>query len=130
MRYRLPKTERLKSQKSIKELFDKGSSFFLYPFKVVYRTGDTDGRVLPKILVSVSKRKIPKAVDRNLMKRRIREAYRLNKGLLLEASRSLEFGLVYVSADEMDFHKLEGIVKKVLQRILEEVKKQKHETDN
>ncbi|MCS5491993.1 ribonuclease P protein component [Algoriphagus limi] len=129
MNFRLPKTERLHSQKSIKELFDKGSSFFLYPFKVLYLVKDLEehSSAPNQILFSVSKRKIKKATGRNLMKRRMREAYRINKHLLSNSSRQLFIGLLYVSSEAMDFKSLEEKTKKVLERIYSEVKNQPHE---
>ena len=79
------KEERLNSKKKIKELFDKGSSFYLFPFKVIYLEQvplDSGKSPCHQIMISVPKRKFKKAVDRNLIKRRIREAYRLNKSII------------------------------------------------
>src|SRR5690554_6622772 len=77
----LSKEERLCSKRSIDGLFAKGSSFVLYPFRfVVLQSPDEQPA---KILFSVSKRKFRKAVDRNWIKRRMREAYRLNKNFIL-----------------------------------------------
>lgn len=95
---KFPKSERLHSRKSIKELFDKSSSFFLYPFKVNFLVSETAGT--DQVLISVSKRKLRKATDRNWVKRRIREAYRLNKHLLAgKAGSHKHIGLIYVSSD-------------------------------
>ena len=71
---RLKKKERLSGKKSIQELFDKGSSFYLYPFKVHFLKAGAH-----QFLVSVPKSLFKRAVDRNLIKRRVREGYRLNK---------------------------------------------------
>jgi ribonuclease P protein component len=84
MNSQLPKNERLHSKKLIKELFDKGSSFFLYPFKVMVLDINIDIQETNQVLFSVSKKKLKKAVDRNLIKRRMREAYRLNKQILMD----------------------------------------------
>ncbi|KPQ08657.1 MAG: ribonuclease P protein component RnpA [Algoriphagus marincola HL-49] len=122
MNFRLPKSERLHSQKLIKELFDKSSSFFLYPFKVLYLEGEETNGDCPQVLFSVSKRKINKAVSRNLMKRRMREAYRINKHLLSESSSRLFIGLIYVSSDIMEFKQVEEKIKLILHRINKEQK--------
>ena len=78
-RYTFGKNERLSKEKHIQELFDKGSSFYLFPFKVFFMPHPDPAPSAHQVLVSVSKRNFKRAVDRNLIKRRIREAYRLNK---------------------------------------------------
>lgn len=114
MNYRLQKDERLHSKKSIKELFEKGSSFFLYPFKVLHLNVDAETN---QVLFSVSKRKVKKAVDRNFLKRRVKEAYRLNKGLLASSDTKFCIGLLYVSSEFHDFHAIQAKVQKILRRI-------------
>jgi len=71
------KEERLHGKKDIQELFDKGSSFYLYPFRCRFLADNDAGP--HRILISVSRRNFRRASDRNLIKRRIREAYRRNK---------------------------------------------------
>jgi len=81
-KFTFKKEERLFKEKIIQELFDKGSSFYLYPFKVFYSPNRDRQYPYHQILISVSKKNFKKAVDRNLIKRRIREGYRLNKNQL------------------------------------------------
>ena len=81
------KSERLCSKKILSELFKKGSpsvqTFYLFPFRVLYIPHDPDHTGdLPAIVITVPKRGFKRAVDRNLIRRRVREAYRLNKVLL------------------------------------------------
>ena len=78
-KFTFKKEERLLKEKIIQELFDKGSSFYLYPFKVFFLPNRDSQYPYHQILISVSKKNFKKAVDRNLIKRRIREGYRLNK---------------------------------------------------
>jgi ribonuclease P protein component len=112
------KKERLHSKKLIKELFDKGSSFFLYPFKVIYL--DEPGISDNQLLVSVSKKKLKKATDRNHIKRRVKEAYRLNKNLLCTGHGVAKLvALIYVSKDLAEFHQIAPKVIKILKRIPE-----------
>jgi len=73
------KEERLNKELWIKELFDKGSSFHLYPFNHLYLPHPQPEYPVTQVLISVSSRHFKRAVDRNLIKRHIREAYRLNK---------------------------------------------------
>lgn len=117
MNHTLSKNERLHSKKSIKELFDKGSSFFLYPFKVLYLDRPKDSIETNQVLFSVSKKKIKKAVDRNQVKRRIKEGYRLNKHLLSNAEVKKNIALIYVSSDIPSFKKIEPIIQKILVRL-------------
>lgn len=85
MKFTFSKSERLTHSKIIDSLFEKDSLVveerFVYPFRVLYIRENpyVSDQANPQILISVPKRKFSKAVDRNTLKRRIREAYRLNK---------------------------------------------------
>lgn len=84
-RNKFKKEERLCNKRLIHVLYESGSSFILYPYRVVFLP--TDEIALPvQVLISVPKRMFKHAVDRNLLKRRIREAYRLQKNSLLYPS--------------------------------------------
>ncbi len=84
MKQNLPKTERLSGVIPIEKLFTDGNSFIVYPLRVVFRLSETTGDFPVKILAGVSKKRFKKATDRNLIKRHIREAYRLNKETIVE----------------------------------------------
>lgn len=74
------RNEKLKSRKHIEKLFAEGKSFTVFPIKVFYlRQSMKEGDVLPQAGVGVSARNFRKAVDRNRIKRLLREAYRLQK---------------------------------------------------
>jgi ribonuclease P protein component len=81
-KFTFKKEERLSREKTIQELFEKGSSFYLYPFKVYFMQNPNPDSATHQVLISVSKKNFKRAVDRNSIKRRIREAYRRNKNLL------------------------------------------------
>ena len=84
-RHTFPKEEHLCRKKLIEELFSKqGSSFGVYPLRIVWIPAPTPTNAPPQVLISVSKRTFKRAVDRNRLKRLIREAYRLNKYRLTE----------------------------------------------
>ncbi|WP_262910323.1 ribonuclease P protein component [Rhodoflexus caldus] len=117
----LPKRERLKSKKMIQELFAKGSSLFLYPFKIAYLMPSSAADVgkLPQILVSVSRRNFRRAHDRNLIKRRCREIYRVYKSELLARKRQLPayLGIIYVGKKHETFAFMQQQLREVLDRL-------------
>jgi ribonuclease P protein component len=92
------KEEKLNKEIWIQELFEKGSSFHLYPFKVIYLPHPDTQYPITQVLISVSKRLFKRAVDRNLIKRRIREAYRLNKHHL-PATRQWLIAYIYIAKE-------------------------------
>jgi len=97
--------ERLSGKKRIEGLFKKGSSFYLDAVQVRHLKMDNQD-VPHQVLVTVSKRHFKRAVDRNLIKRRMREAYRLNKHLIAEV-HPLYIGFVYISRDILTFHDIQ-----------------------
>lgn len=105
------KEERLCSQKIIGELFTSGESFLAYPLKVVFLKTDSLESHPIQAAFTVSKRNFKRAVKRNLLKRRMREAYRLNKSGLYEelAARNIKLSMmfVYVGKDIMEFAAIE-----------------------
>lgn len=114
--------ERLKKEKLIKELFSKGSSFNLYPFRIMYLPNPDDAP-FHQVLFTASTRNFKKAVDRNKIKRRSREAYRLQKTQLNETPKLL-IGFIYIAKEILDYNQISGAVSKALNR-LNEVKMKK-----
>ena len=109
---RFSKDERLCSRIAIQELFDTGSGFNKYPIRIVFlkKTAETAETHI-QVLVSVSKKKFKRANKRNLLKRRMREAYRLNKSVIYEAlgkqSVLLNMGIIYLSSDILPYKDIE-----------------------
>jgi ribonuclease P protein component len=102
--YRFTKEERLCNKRLIDSLFHKGSSFLLYPFRIVWLKESLPHHAPVQILISVPKKKFKRAVDRNLIRRRIREAYRLKKAehlypFLNEHSSGLILAISYIGND-------------------------------
>ena len=114
-----PKKEKLCNEKDISNLFKKSKSIYLYPFKLYY-FGSSPVGVLPKILFSVPKKNFKKAVDRNNIKRKLREAYRLNKfKVLIQAPTYYfsELAIVYIAKENIIYHTLEEKLNLILLRL-------------
>ncbi len=122
LKFTFPKSERLHSKKLIQELFTEGSSFYLYPFKLIYlKQPDAES---DQVLISVSKKKFKHAVTRNLIKRRIKEAYRLNKHLIShkdDASDKVLIGYIYTGKEVLPYQLIEAKLKKSLYRLIKEL---------
>jgi ribonuclease P protein component len=113
-RHTLSKTERLKSYKRIRILFAQGQKFKVFPLVVYFLVHAEEVGVVDEILqmgVSVGKRHFKRAVDRNLLKRRIREAYRKQKHELKETLTALGISMdiffVYSNARISDYAEIE-----------------------
>ena len=123
---KFPKSERLSQKSSINELFQRGKSFTDYPLKVIYlkRSKEDFGEMPHQILVTVPKKNFKRAVDRNKLKRRIREAYRLNKELLdsTDPAYYLVIGYIYLGNNVAAFQIIEDKLKTTLLRLREVVR--------
>lgn len=117
------KAERLTSKKTIEELMKKGRSFHESPFKVIYLEIKLDTAFPAQIVISIPKRNFKKAVTRNKLKRRTREAYRKNKSLLYEALQKnkaqLAVMLVYTAKTEIEYGEIESKIIVALRRLVE-----------
>ena len=110
-KFTFQKEERLTKEKNIQELFEKGSSFYLFPFKVFFMPNPDTEYPFHQVLISVSKKNFKRAVDRNLIKRRMREAYRLQKQSIPSAAK-IWIGYIYSHSEIL---KSDEMKKKMLQ---------------
>ncbi len=90
------KDERLCRTKLISEIFNNGNTIYTDLFRIVWKRTDETLPYRAQIAVSVPKKKIKLAVSRNLIKRRIREAYRKNKAVLYEFLAVKDVFLVFI----------------------------------
>jgi len=118
------KYEKICSKKHIEYIFLSKNKFFINPIFVRYSFIDTNDFYL-KVLVSVPKKNIKKAVNRNLLKRRIREAYRLNKNKLIEIlSKKNKFLLIsftYSANEEHTYQEIEIAIIQILENIIKKI---------
>ncbi len=126
MNFGFSKKERLFGRKNIETLFSKGNSIFVYPFRVVYMIKEREEGVFPvRVLISVPKKRFKLAVDRNRIKRVIRECYRLNKNELIQQSiqenKRVEIAFQYVASDKKEFLTLNEKMKLTLNEIEKKV---------
>ena len=124
MRQTFHKAERLKSKIVFGELISDGCSVKKHPFVLVWKKSDKVQEFPMRIAFSVSKKRFPLAVDRNEIRRKIREIYRLNKeDLYNKLSDNYAVLLIYTSREKMKNAALENKLMLVFERFIADVKK-------
>ncbi|WP_294081396.1 ribonuclease P protein component [Proteiniphilum sp. UBA5384] len=128
-RFRFTKEERVTGEKRVETLFALGYSFMSYPFRIVYLKTAPYGVLPLSILISVPKKRLKSAVDRNRMKRLTREAYRLNKHFLfnreLAENRHLDVAFIYVADKLCDYAAVEKGMRKALKELDHRIEERK-----
>lgn len=109
-RFTLPRNRILRSKTEIDALLERGAVLFRYPIKAYYLDRETPE--FSRMMVSVPKRNFKRAVQRNLLKRRIREAWRLNTGLLGE--RRVDILFVYLGREIEPYDRIEATLTGIL----------------
>ncbi len=131
-RYTFKKEERITGKTRIENIFASGDSFLIYPFRVVYRKEINNLSTTHSLLISVPKKRLKRAVDRNRIKRRAREAYRLNKKLIelepLKLGQHLDIAIIYVADTVLPFKNVEKSIKRVLCEINKKLNKHSNKT--
>ena len=123
--YSLSKSERLCSKASTTELFSKGSSINEEPFRIIFLASDFDKDVYCKIQFIVPKRHITRAVDRNLIKRQMKEAFRKNKIILIDFlkanAKQLNFAIIYQISEIKETILIEEKIKSLIIRLIKKL---------
>ncbi|OOQ59622.1 ribonuclease P protein component [Mucilaginibacter pedocola] len=122
------KEERLCNKRFIDGLFHSGSSFLCYPFRVSWQLAPAEQAYPVQVLFSVGKKRYKRAVDRNLLKRLMREAYRLNKQTLLYqqltgADKRILLSIGYIGKELADYAFIEKKMQKLLNQLAGEATK-------
>ena len=126
--FKLTQAERLCGKKRIDALFTSVNSFIVYPYRIVYRSVSDTDNVPVSMFVSIPKKMFKRAVKRNLIRRRIKEAYRKNKHILTDTLQSqetaLDMAILYLDREILDYQTLEKKLKDLLQKLKEKVCKE------
>ena len=122
---RLYKREKLCSHTAVNLLFAQGKSAICYPLRAVFRVGDARPEAPVRFLIPIPKKKIRKAVGRVLLRRRVREAYRLNRNLLVpavaDAEKSVDVAFIYLSNEPVHYAEIEQRMQALLQKITKSI---------
>lgn len=123
-RFLFPQSQRLKGQKIIETLFQEGKAFFIKPCKIIYLLEKNNGSNL-KIAFAIPKKNFKKAVDRNLLKRRFREAFRLNQhelqAQLIDKQLDLNCMVIYNSPIIDNYTTIEIYMQKIFKQFIDKI---------
>ncbi|MFH0841709.1 MAG: ribonuclease P protein component [Bacteroidota bacterium] len=121
------KSERLCSYKTITSLFEEGNVFYTSLFRIVWQSDPQPGPFAARVVFSVSKKNFRLAVTRNLLKRRMREAYRKNKEPLYKflngENTGIIFAVIYREAAVSEYREIEVSMKEMIQKLIVLIKK-------
>lgn len=113
------KAEKLKQKRHLEPLFATGLSVKKFPVKLIYLP--LTDVASHKIGVTAPKRNFKRAVDRNRLKRRLRESYRLHKGLLAELPQSYALMFLYIGRKEVSFQQIDACVEQLLRQFISKI---------
>lgn len=124
-KYTFRKGERLSKKVYIDNLFESNRSFLCYPLKFFYKKIEDEQAFPLQVLIIVPKKRLRKAVDRNLIKRRIREAYRMEKIEIIEKldnpKEVLLLGVMYLCDKKMHYNQIKSAMEYGIKRLRAEV---------
>lgn len=116
----LPRNERLRSLGAVRRIFESGESGFIFPFRYVWYA-ESDSTPSVEVMFSVPKKFHKRANRRNILRRRTKEAYRLQKQIVHGAQNSsnLDLALIYSSKEVLPYKTIANAVHRILDTVAE-----------
>lgn len=123
--FEFPKKQKLCNETAIKEMFSNGNSFVIHNIRLVWKEQVNSDDVAIKSIIVVPKKQLKLAADRNIVRRRMKEAYRLNKSTiensLKNKGKQLNIAIVYQNDKRLSYKVIEEKIKLILGRLREEI---------
>ena len=123
--FEFPKKQKLCSETVIKEMFSKGKSFTTSALRLVWKVDNNQDEVAVKSIIVVPKKKIRLAVKRNIIRRRMKEGYRLHKieleNMLKNKELHLVIAIIYQKENILPYKTMEEEIKLILERLRKEI---------
>ena len=123
--FEFPKKQKLCNETAIKEMFSNGNSFVIHTIRLVWKEQVNSDDVAIKSIIVVPKKQLKLAADRNIVRRRMKEAYRLNKSTiensLKNKGKQFNIAIVYQNDKRLSYKVIEEKIKLILGRLREEI---------
>jgi len=123
--FKLPKNQKLCNKKVIDRLFTNGKSISEKPFRAIWDIEKANDDIYTKVLIIVSKKRLKLAVERNFMKRRVKEAYRFHKRkmeyVLQKENKRLNLAIIYQHEKTIEYNMIETKINLLLTRLIQDL---------